>query len=383
MSLLVGKDDSNNSVLHITRGVSTLSSLKSGENTNTVFHSNMNFLTHTDIPCTFSGTKVVLSRSVAASLGSSNALFLVIINDAVYNGEFYQDRKSSWVNYVIRGVYQVTTKGVWADGDNATFGWYYGNKPSYDYNAFYSGITITSARIVKLNVVNNTFVPPPQSGNYVRIDGSSGVVVNGVYLSTLSYISKTIVNSSDPTFTIFGGALMQLVTPSTSAGTSLRSSGGVTEILSGTKVIISSQLSYRQFIRSSGSKDIGAINLYRTGWSPRNRTTVEDLLFSSFSGDIPLASDIFVINFPYATLFGRSDLLSSGSQTILSGVGTKVRAVYDKDAGTQEGSNLYYFTVGTYAEIMSDRIRITTTAAWNSSIAVEMSAKTMYVFVVR
>lgn len=391
MSFYIGKDNIGSSVMHISKNAASVDDLKAGERSDTVFHSDMKFLTYEEIPCTFSSKSVILDRNVASVLGGSNAYIMIIINGKVFDGGFFQDRETYWSSSGtgIDGVSYAYSSGMWYDGGGGAAGWYYGNRPTYTYNAFQGRDTIYSAKVLKLNIVNNAYIPLPRPAIDILI-GSGTIKVKGFDLLNLKYLSKTGVNATDYKFTGVGGAQFQLVDSSTGSSVGISTENSKVEIRSGNKVVVSSSLSVRQFVSGIGSLDIDEIKLYSTGWSPREKTTTQKLYFSSFSGETPTWDDTFILNYPYATLFGRSDLKTSGAKCLLSGRNTSVKVIDEKDVGVQGGytiyssnSTIYWFNFDVTATLQSDGILLTFHRTWNSNMSVWLSTSTMRVFTIR
>ena len=209
MSLYVGKDANGAGVMHLTQGPTELSSMKSGILSNTVFHSSLKYVTWTEYPLTpvvreNGSTFLRLDMYVAADIGANRRLFIVSIGGVViqhvtqvYNFDnVYSWRNGGWF-------------GAWYGGGNQ-----YYNESSVPDGGHYdylppAGMDLSNSKLYVLNLTDTGYLPISTPANDIRVSRAS-IVVRGVDLLNLKYISPNQINSVDTVLNL-GGRSLQLI----------------------------------------------------------------------------------------------------------------------------------------------------------------------------
>ena len=209
MSLYVGKEETGVGVLHLTNGDTSLTSIKSGILSNTVFHSLLKYTTwneHTLTPITRESGNVFLrlDSSVAADIGANRRLFLVSIDGTivqyisqVYNFDgIYGWRNGGWFGQWYGGGTKLYSESAIPDGGH------------YDYLPP-AGMNLSNSKLYILNLTDTGYLPISTPTNDIRIS-KSNIIVRGVDLLNLRYVSPNQINSVD-TILNLGGRSLQLI----------------------------------------------------------------------------------------------------------------------------------------------------------------------------
>ena len=240
MSLFVGKDNAGTPILHLTTTQNSTSELKAGELSSTVFHSNFNYLLYerfTSVGQTQMGSvrtnyNHIMPISTWISV-PTEALNLLInsryVMFIIADGTIYNYRAGSWRigdDYLVRAIHRYE----WHPDTSSVINANYKLVPSSGYGSLhiwghYSNIDLI---VCNLSIVDQAIKYPAFTSSDLKIN-SSGVVVKGINLNRLQYLSRNIINSTDSTFnTIYDGAY-QLINSvnNTYSGLEIVSSSGI------------------------------------------------------------------------------------------------------------------------------------------------------------
>lgn len=212
MSFYLGKDSSNNSILHITKGYASQHQLQSGLLPNTVFHSDLPYVSYTTYDALhytdyekagwYSVTSVEFPIEAVQNIRNGNKVYLVVVNGAVFSSCDFYIAQIPFGSKTPIGV----SINTWYASDS-----YAGTKQIYydDYSYIplethrYKKIQGSGKRNIKLVVldisVDGTYIQPSFSGDFVHVNNQH-ILVKGVDLLNYRYISPTTVNATDMTF---------------------------------------------------------------------------------------------------------------------------------------------------------------------------------------
>jgi len=189
MSLFIGKDYSNAAVLHLTSGQHTEAEMKSGIQTDTIFHNDLNFLTYDLIPVTMSCisathiTSTVYMYRMNIALPSLESYISYEFLDANYNkldkGQIFWYDNSGYTN---------TSTTNYKGG-----GSYPGNVwPIGQINNYCKATVAASIKYV-LKIYKSKLL----GGSGVTV-GNGDIVVGGKSLLTFRYIYQGTLNNVSP-----------------------------------------------------------------------------------------------------------------------------------------------------------------------------------------
>lgn len=213
MSLFIGKDNNNNSILHLTRGATALADIKNGVLSNTVFHSSLTYATwsrHTLTPIVrqSGNTFLRLDAAVAADIGYNRKLFFVVINGSVIQ---YTTQAPNFDNiyYLRNGGWF----GEWVGGGNSLYR--ESATPSAGYVDYLppNGANLANSYLYVLNLTDSAYLGVPVYNNSITINNGR-IIVKGVDLLNLQYITPKRINEVDTVFSL-GNAEIQLINSST------------------------------------------------------------------------------------------------------------------------------------------------------------------------
>lgn len=272
MSLYIGKDDVGNSMMHITKGVNTVNEMKNGILSNTVFHSDLPYLTYTSYDAIsytdyykagyYDVTSVQFPSEAISDIISGNKLYLVVVNGEVLNtSDFYTAEIPVGSNIPV-GV----SIGTWYASDSyiaSSEQIYYSDysyAPSYGYN--YKKIQGAGKRNVKLVVINvnidGGWILPSFTGNDIFIS-SSGIIIKGVDILNYRYLSPLILNSTDSVLSN-GITTFQLINEVGGSSLTLSTYEDIT-IKIDNKVIFSTSTSASRVFFNSSSKYASSLDI--------------------------------------------------------------------------------------------------------------------------
>lgn len=234
MSFYLGKDDTSKNVLHITRETHSPSELKAGVVADTVFHSNLPYVSHNVYDaieyvdyslngwysCTSVKFPISCVQDILSGSNSTTKMYLVIVDGVVFNTCDFFKAEIPYESNIPVGV----TIGTWY----ASHG-YAGNTQVYYDDYTYSprithlykkiqGAGKRNVKIVVLNVNDNgQYMSPVFTDTTIKI-GDGKILIKGVDLLNYGYVAEGIVNTTDTTLTNTTGTF-QLV--NSVAGSSL------------------------------------------------------------------------------------------------------------------------------------------------------------------
>lgn len=207
MSLYAGKDDTGTSILHLTSGNTELLDMKGPPLANTVFHSELPYVTYTEYPCWATVVRgipfIQVSQDTANALGNSTMFFITIGGVVVQSSQNTLTFTSGWMNIKY---------GMWFSIYNYNGGFYSPSfSPGGDYYLFLPpwGSNLSDIHVYALNIVNGTFLGVPKSNNEILINNDN-FIVRGVDLLHLKYLSCNKINNSDLTYSL-NGSYLQLI----------------------------------------------------------------------------------------------------------------------------------------------------------------------------
>lgn len=211
MSLYVGKDDASTSILHLTRGDTELLDMKGPPLANTVFHSELPYITYTEYPCWATVVRgipfIQVSVDTANALGNSTMFFVTIGGAVIQSSQDTFTFTSGWMSIKYGMWFQIYSYNL--EG----FAGFY--KPSFspggDYYLFLPpwGSNLSDIHIYALNIVNGAFLGVPKLNNEILINNDN-FIVRGVDLLHLKYLSCNKINNSDLTYSL-NGSYLQLI----------------------------------------------------------------------------------------------------------------------------------------------------------------------------
>lgn len=202
MSLYLGKDLLNSSILHITSGINTVSQLKSGGLPNTVFHSNLGYIFTKNYSASYIGY-----YGTAPSYYHVYLLPDTFFNDIIGTTKGYcilfdNDKQLSQLNINISGlltnepyspIYFRSTDISSASSTTSV-------KTGYKYLHFLSSSTAPVYQKVAAVIAlldDSGYIQPINNGGTDIIVTGSSFYVKGVNLNDYGYISPIQVNSRD------------------------------------------------------------------------------------------------------------------------------------------------------------------------------------------
>ena len=221
MSLYAGKDAANTSILHLTKGETELWDMKGPPLANTVFHSELPYVTYTEYPCWATVVRDVpfiqVSEATANALGSSTMFFVAIGGSIFYDAKDTFASTTGWMNL---------RHGMWftrhANNSEGFAGFY---KPKFfpggENNLFLPpwGANLSDIHVYALNIVNGKFLGVPKLNNEILIN-KDNFIVRGVDLRHLKYLSCNKINDSDLSYRL-NGSYVQLINSANTVGKSL------------------------------------------------------------------------------------------------------------------------------------------------------------------
>lgn len=240
MSLYIEKDNNGNNIFHLSKGVvSSVASAAAPIPGTTIFHSSYYPITvevfDTSTYTTIAGSGL-RSFELPSSLKNYIALYnyklpvLVLINNmqvvcAQQHNYFYSDYVVADLSYsgALSEVPLSSSTRLEVGGDY---------------------VNSTSVRFIVINF--NMYTGLSILNNYTSgiIINSNSVIINGVNITSLKYLSGTIMNDSDYVFSLANGTQIQIVNFYQRSGMVINSSSGNIIITSGGKKVLTSEYSF-------------------------------------------------------------------------------------------------------------------------------------------
>ena len=215
MSLYIGEDTNNKAILHITSGGTAENIMQTPDpGTNSVFHSNKDYISTARTLCTITAG----SKAIPFSNGSTtyhgyyidipmNTIFDIVASSLVFSFEIRHTSGSTTMlpepMALTTAHYYVFTK---SDGSGAE-----GSLSATYPRCFIRGTAVSHVYLHVLNAGYTGFIPLFSGGSTGISISSSEMTINGVNLYTYGYLSRMAVNSVDPTVTLNNGGSVQFV----------------------------------------------------------------------------------------------------------------------------------------------------------------------------
>ena len=275
MSLFLGSDNSLGKILHITSTPHTASEMKGNELSDTVFHSNLNYVR------IIKTTGVILDGIMTVTQETRNIIgtnaWIVVSAAGVYIPSIWGQSISSAVVSPEYGKWNGLTIRLGKDPTAS------GTHDLYPVDATYNGTC--KIYVFSVDITNSTFNKIPVTNNEINVRGNS-LTVRGFDILNSSYLTANTINSVDDKISVFGKTFQVTNTNIAETTTSLVSNPSFTAIYRGTTPIIHSQ--YSTSIRYRGSKSI---------YLPGNpgRYGKYNVVKASVNFDEPLPSHAFIV----------------------------------------------------------------------------------------
>lgn len=238
MSFYLGTGGSGK-IMHITQGSYDSSNMQGTALPDTVFHSDLPYITWKEITCTRNNS-VGLPNSLAAVTISSDDANLIASNNYswffVCDGNVYSDCTIDYYPAVIPNTGNYGW-GVWSQPSNndSTSCQPFGNYTVFSFNASYSSI-----RLFILNISNSDFIPIETTTNDIVV-APGNISVKGVDLTNLKYLRRLQINSTDLVANT-GSTTLQFIDGAHMASTSIKSNPTKTVIGDGTYTLFDSSI---------------------------------------------------------------------------------------------------------------------------------------------
>lgn len=262
MSLFIGKDNSNNSILHLTQGATILTDMKNGVLSNTVFHSNLTYATwsrHTLTPVVreSGNTFLRLDANVAADIGYNRKLFFVVINGSMIQ---YTTQALNFDN-----IYWLRNGGWFGKWIGGGYSQYYESATPYAGYIDYlppNKANLAGSYLYVLNLTDSAYLGVPVYNTSIIINNGS-IIVKGVDLLNLQYIAPKRINTVDTVFS-FGNAEIQLINSNISGNERLEiiSNSAESSIYKNRQVVFSSSAKCNIDYKGTISKVSGRYGSY-------------------------------------------------------------------------------------------------------------------------
>ena len=265
MSLFLGKDNSNNPIMHISSGTSTIDTLKGPPMTNTTFHSDITYLSYKVftpissyfIPNTSASSTTYYTGGLAIEMSNEfyamfsvypNRLYIILLDDSD-NG--LNNASLPWAG---RTALDYPAQCSWFSTPpvaSTNDGRYEGEtqNPSYTNRYGYINTQLNTSNI-KLIVTNYSWEGTLfnyKTSNAISVS-ASGLIIGGIDITNYPYISRHIINSVDSSINL-NGDMFQLVNTNSSGNFSISSSPNITLSINN-KVIATSLVSNNLCLKS-------------------------------------------------------------------------------------------------------------------------------------
>lgn len=297
MSFYLGSNSIGNKVLHMTKSVNTVEELKSGVLTNTIFHSDLNYVTAKKYTGTILNGMLTIDESLRAELNTR--IWIIVSASGAFINPYIQYDEYSGVSY---GTWLTATTMRLAANSGPV--WTYLGSSYVPKFAWRSAPILDSTHngeceIFTFSASETSFYPSVKLNNEIKV-GQGIINIGGVDLTNVGYISRGILNNIDPQFTI-QGIPIQITNVNFTASDSLEiiSNSAVSLISRAAQPIIHSILGHSMEYKYT-----------TTAYSPANSgiygnyTTVE--YKTNFSS--PVSDNAFIVmSFPNGTILGNKD----------------------------------------------------------------------------
>lgn len=244
MSFYLGNDSNGNGVMHMTNSNTSVSLLKSGILSNTIFHSSLRYLTYRIYNASnyidyflngwYDTTSMEFSSECVNDIITNNACYAIIVNNQIVNyTDYYKAEIPIGSNIPI-----AVSIGTWYASNSYASGnqiYYddYTNTPAYGYRfKKLQGSGKRNVQIVVFNVSRNgVYIMPNKDSSGIKML-SNDIAINGISLLNFKYVSSKILNGVDPIITN-GSTTYQLVNSNIRPPLSIISNSVKSEITSG------------------------------------------------------------------------------------------------------------------------------------------------------
>ena len=331
MSFYLGTGGSGK-IMHITKGSYSDTAMQGSILPDTVFHSDLPYITFTEYSCTVGGpyfrsttldegtcrSSITIDSSVANDISVNKKYYFFIINGTTFYSTFRYISKWTW----LAGYYG---QGVWCSAADVTIPYH---DPSSSANIFNTYDTITSARFFVVNIVDGQLVPPTFTSSDILVRGGN-INIKGINLLNFKFLSKEVVNSIDPTYYFYGSDYQLINLVPKGATLDIKANSSLTEIKAGGHVVFSTN--YPSYMLYAGETYTIDIPPYNT-WSI-NQSFSQAI--SNYSGKVAL------VTFSTTTLIGGQGE-SSFRLVPLDGLVEQKLYKYQEVIAEQYGGNYYY-----------------------------------------
>lgn len=238
MSFYLGTGGSGK-IMHITKGSYTDTAMQGGILPDTVFHSDLPYITWKEIPCTRTDSAglpnslaaITISSVDANLIASNNYSWFFVCDGNVYSNctiDYYPALISNTGNY---------GWGVWSipNNNDSTSCQPYGSYTVFSFNAAYSSI-----RLFILNISNSDFIPIQTTTNDIVV-APGNISVKGIDLTDLKYLRRLQINSTDLVANT-GSTTLQLIDGAHMTRTSIKSNSTKTTIGDGIYTLFDSSI---------------------------------------------------------------------------------------------------------------------------------------------
>ena len=283
MSFFIGNDVANTKILHVTKNTRTITELKSGELSDTIFHSNLNYIRVTKVQGSILNSVLTVTQSVRDAIGTNG---WIVVNSsgicipAIWGRSLNPDTATYSPFY-----------GKWSGlslrlGRNATGPGPGPNNYQYDWIDLDSTNNGTcTIYVFSLDITNSVFSKIPTTNNEFLM-GNGQLNIKGFNVLDSAYISTAEVNNVDDKINVFGKIFQITNTNIIGNSVSLISNPSYSAILRNNVPIIHSKLNTS--MRYRGSKSI---------YLPGNpgRYANWNIVSASVDFDEPLPDNAFIV----------------------------------------------------------------------------------------
>lgn len=277
MSFYLGQSTLGGKVMHIAKNSHNKSEMQGGIILDTVFHSDLSYITYNMYPGVVSGSMVQAPTEFFTEIVTNKKLYFVI--------------------YKVAGVWQQSlTPAINAPSNILWYTAASGGTMSYYPSVSYPWAQLVSCEecyFVVINIAQSGYLEPVKTDNELILRNGD-IIVNSIDLFDLLYINANPINSEDISFNTNNGQF-QLInsTPANPGLMSILSNPSVTNIYNGTKLIFTTSLARDKVFFDSiiaGSLPYGSVTTrgsgtwYRTIYSP-GTFEVGDMFFIKYYAD--------------------------------------------------------------------------------------------------
>ena len=311
MSLYIGKDANNKPLFHITSGTSSKTVMQSPTPVgNSVFHSNLNYVSFDKYDCTFTAGVSTLYEGPypigyaipETPMGVYIALPSQCLEDIVINNRIWiiEINRSGVKTLVLNHMTNLYSSNA-IFFNSAHTSW---SKTLLSYThpqPFIKATGVTGIRVYVLNINTTQYLPPSQDSSGIYISGDS-ITINSVDLLNFPYMSTAVMNNVDSNPSLISGSVQFINSDLTGSSLELSSENSNYKIKKNGHDIFNSSLGSKKVF----FKTIETCNVPSATFS--FNTTYDYLLSSSMS-----AGDIFLVTITVdnsSTVNGPSFIMS-------------------------------------------------------------------------